>query len=181
MLPPVDEHPLTKRHRRSEFDCGEPVLNDYLARFAMQAHQRGGAKTFVTCPNAEPTRILGYYTLAPASVTFARVPASVTKGLARHEVPMFRLARLAVDRAMQGNGLGRALLFAAGTRCVAVAQEIGGVALVIDAKSERAARWYSGFGAVRLADAPMTLVLPLATIAAEIEKARGSSPDKGPR
>jgi len=171
MLPPVDEHPLTKRHRRTEFDCGEPALNEYLARFAMQGHQRGGAKTFVTCPRAEPTRILGHYTLAPASVAFARVPASVTKGLARHEAPMFRLARLAVDRTVQGQGLGQALLFAAGARCLAVAEEVGGVALVIDAKSERAARWYAGFGAVRLDDAPMTLIFPLATIATEIKRA----------
>jgi len=166
MLPPAAESPLTKAHRRAAFDCGEPALNDYLARFAMQAHQRGGAKTFVTCPKAAPTRILGYYTVAPASVAFARVPASVTKGLARHEVPMFRLARLAVDGSVQRQGLGQALLFAAGQRCLAVAQEVGGIALLIDAKSERAAGWYSGFGAVRLNDAPMTLVLPLATIAA---------------
>ena len=148
---------MTKRHRRAAFDCGEPALNEYLARFAMQAHQRGGAKTFVTCPTAEPTRILGYYTLAPASVAFARVPASLTKGLARHEVPMFRLARLAVDVSVQGQGLGQALLFAAGNRCLAVAEQVGGVALLIDAKSERAARWYAGFGAVQLEDAPMSL------------------------
>lgn len=164
MLPPVEETPLTKAHRRADFDCGESALNDYLARFAMQAHQRGGAKTFVTCPTAEPTRILGYYTLAPASVAFARVPASVSKGLARHEVPMFRLALLAVDVSVQGLGLGQALLFAAGVRCLAVAQEVGGVALLIDAKSDRAAAWYASFGALRLDDAPSTLVLPLATL-----------------
>jgi GNAT superfamily N-acetyltransferase len=168
MLPPVEERPLTKAHRRADFDCGEPALNDYLARFAMQAHQRGGAKTFVTCPTAEPARILGYYTLAPASVAFTRVPASITKGLARHEVPMFRLARLAVDASVQGQGLGQALLFAAARRCLAVAEKVGGVALLIDAKSDRAANWYEGFGAARLADAPLTLVLPLKTIAAAI-------------
>ena len=171
MLPPVEESPLTKAHRRADFDCGEPALNDYLARFAMQAHQRGGAKTFVTCPTAEPTRILGYYTLAPASVGFARVPAAFTKGLARHEVPMFRLARLAVDVSVQGQGLGQALLLAVGRRCLAVAEEVGGVALLIDAKSDRAASWYEGFGAARLADAPLTLVLPLKTIAAAIGRA----------
>jgi len=168
MLPPAEESPLTKAHRRANFDCGEPPLNDYLARFAMQAHQRGGAKTFVTCPTAEPTRILGYYTLAPASVAFARVPASVTKGLARHDVPMLRLARLAVDVSVQRLGLGQALLFAAGKRCVTVAQEVGGVALLIDAKSDRAAKWYESFGATRLADAPLTLVLLLKTIAKAI-------------
>jgi hypothetical protein len=168
MLPPVEEAPLTKAHRRADFDCGEAALNDYLARFAMQAHQRGGAKTFVTCPTAEPTRILGYYTLAPASVAFARLPAAVTRGLARHEVPMFRLARLAVDISVQGQGLGQALLFGAGKRCFAVAEEVGGVALLIDAKSDRAARWYESFGAARLADAPLTLVLPLKTIATAV-------------
>jgi hypothetical protein len=165
MLPPVEERPLTKAHRRADFDCGEPALNDYLARFAMQAHQRGGAKTFVTCPTTEPTRILGYYTLAPASVAFARVPGVVSKGLARHDVPMFRLARLAVDVSVQGQGLGQALLFAAGKRSLAVAREVGGVALLIDAKSERVAAWYASFGAVRLDDAPSTLVLPLASFA----------------
>jgi GNAT superfamily N-acetyltransferase len=164
-LPPAEEAPLSKAHRRADFDCGEPDLNDYLARYAMQAHRRGGAKTLVTCPTDEPTRILGYYTLAPASVAFARVPASVTKGLARHEVPMFRLARVAVDRSVQGQTLGKALLFAAGRRCLVVAQEIGGVALLIDAKSDRAAAWYASFGALRLDDAPMSLVLPLAVLA----------------
>jgi GNAT superfamily N-acetyltransferase len=167
-LPPAEERPLTKAHRRADFDCGEPAPNDYLARFAMQAHERGGSKTFVTYPTGEPTRILGYYTLAPASVDFARVPAPVTKGLARHEVPMFRLARLAVDLSVQKQGLGQALLFAAGRRCLAVAEEVGGVALLIDAKSDRAARRYESFGATRLADAPLTLVLPLKTIAAAI-------------
>jgi len=176
MLPPVEEAPLTRAHGRAAFDCGEPALNEYLARFAMQAHERGGAKTFVTCPKGEPARILGYYTLAPASVAFARVPALVKKGLARHEVPMFRLARLAVDVSAQGHGLGQALLFAAGKRGLAVAEEVGGVALLIDAKSERAAHWYAGFGAVRLDDAPSTLVLPLTVFKAGSRPPRGSGP-----
>jgi hypothetical protein len=61
--------------------------------------------------------------------------------------------------------LGGALLIAAGRRCIAVAEEVGGVALLIDAKSDRAAQWYEGFGALRLEDAPLSLVLPLSTIA----------------
>jgi hypothetical protein len=61
--------------------------------------------------------------------------------------------------------MGGALLIAAGRRCNAVAEEVGGVALLIDAKSDRAAQWYEGFGAIRLEDAPLSLVLPLSTIA----------------
>ena len=52
---------------------------------------------------------------------------------------------------------------------LAVAAEVGGVALLIDAKGEKAAKWYESFGAIRLADAPLTLVLPLKTIAQAIE------------
>jgi hypothetical protein len=44
------------------------------------------------------------------------------------------------------------------------AAEVGGVALLIDAKNEKVAKWYASYGAVPLLDAPLTLVLPLATI-----------------
>ena len=66
---------------------------------------------------------------------------------------------------MQGQGLGGDLLLAAGERALAVAAEVGGIALAIDAKDEKAARWYERFGALRLPDDPLKLVLPLAVIA----------------
>ena len=44
------------------------------------------------------------------------------------------------------------------------ATEVGGVAFLIDAENERAARWYSSYGAIPLADAPLSLLLPLATV-----------------
>ena len=94
------------------------------------------------------------------------------RGLARHDVPGFRLARLAVDRRFQGRGIGGQLLLAAGRRCLLAAAEVGGVALVIDAKNEMAAGWYAIYGAVPLLDAPLTLLLPLATIEAAVKKAR---------
>jgi GNAT superfamily N-acetyltransferase len=85
------------------------------------------------------------------------------RGLARHDVPGFRLARLATDLKLQGRGLGGQLLAAAARRCLRVAAEVGGVILIIDAKSERAAAWYASYGAVPLADKPLTLVMGLAT------------------
>ena len=158
------EEALTRAHDRKRFDCGEPSLIDYLVRFARQNHDSGGAKTFVAVPPDEPIRILGYYSLSPASLTYARTPAIVRRGLGRYEVPVFRLARLATDLSMQGQGLGGQLLIAAGMRCLAVATQVGGVALFIDAISERAAQWYASYGAVPLQDAPLSLVLPLAVI-----------------
>jgi GNAT superfamily N-acetyltransferase len=87
-------------------------------------------------------------------------------------VPGFRLARLAVDRRLQGLGIGGQLLLAAGRRCLLASAEVGGVVIVIDAKNERVARWYAGYGAVPLLDAPLSLVLPLATIKDALKKAR---------
>lgn len=164
-VPTWREEPIARAHRRGAFDCGVPALNEYLARFARQNHELGGAKAFVAVPVEDPARVLGYYTLSPASLAYDRVPSEVTRGLARFDVPVFRLGRLAVDRSAQGMGLGGQLLLAAGGRALRVAAQASGVALTIDAKDERAARWYEGLGALRLLDAPRTLVLPLATIA----------------
>jgi GNAT superfamily N-acetyltransferase len=170
-LPLWREEAISKRQDRESFDCGEPALNEFLRRHARRSHELGGAKTFVAVNSDDGKTILGFYSLSPASIAFARTPDVVKRGLARHEVPGFRLARLGVDRRFQGQGLGGQLLMAAGRRCVLAASEVGGVALVIDAKNETAAGWYAGFGSVQLADAPLTLMLPLSTIAAALREA----------
>jgi GNAT superfamily N-acetyltransferase len=159
------EGPITRRHDRKSFDCGSPELNEYLDRYARQNHETGGAKSFVAVPVAEPAKVLGYYSISPGSIEFARIPAELTKKLGRYEVPVFRLGRLAVSRPMQGRGLGGELLLAAGSRALRVAMEVGGVALAIDAKDAKAARWYERFGALQLLDDPLKLILPLSVIA----------------
>jgi GNAT superfamily N-acetyltransferase len=160
------EEALSRRHDRAGFDCGVPALNEYLQRHARQNHECGGAKTFVAVLPDSPNTILGYYTIAPGAIDFGNVPDPAKKGLGRYEVPVFRLGRLAVLLARQGQGLGGELLIAAGERALAVAEAVGGVALAIDANDDRAAQWYERFGALRLLDDPLKLILPLATIAA---------------
>ena len=162
------EEPIGRHHDRKTFDCGVAALNDYLARYARQNHEAGGAKTFVAVATAMPTCLLGYYTISPGVIEFARIPERLTKKLGRYEVPVFRLGRLAVDLSVQHHGLGGDLLLAAGMRALAVAREVGGVGLAIDAKDEPAARWYERFGALRLLDDRHKLILPLATIAVAI-------------
>lgn len=68
-----------------------------------------------------------------------RFPGAISKGLGRYDVPVFRLGRLAVDKSMQGQGLGAQLLLSAGKRCIQAALQVGGVALLIDAKINRSA------------------------------------------
>lgn len=165
-----DETPIGKKHDREAFDCGDPDLNTYLKRYARQNHESGGAKCFLAVRTEQPTRIFGFYTLSPASLEYARTPALAKKGLGRYDVPVFRIGRLAVDQTVQGSGLGGSLLLRAAERCIRVAQEVGGVALLIDAKNDRAATWYESYGALRLTDAPLSLVLPLATAAAALKR-----------
>jgi len=165
------EEPLARRHDRQGFDCGSSDLNEYLRRYARQNHDSGGAKTFVAVPPDAPSAVLGYYSISPGAIDFARVPATLTRKLGRYEVPVFRLGRLAVSLSVQGCGLGADLLLAAGERALAVATEVGGVALAIDAKDARAAGWYERFGALRLLDDPLRLVLPLGTVAEALRTA----------
>lgn len=164
------EEALTRHHNRADFDCGIVELNEYLQRYARQNHESGGAKTFVAVAPKTPTIVLGYYTISPGAVAFTRAPAAVTRKLGRYDVPVFRLGRLAVSVTVQGQGLGGDLLLAAGERALAVARDVGGAALAIDAKDERAATWYERFGALRLLDDPLKLVLPLETIAAALKR-----------
>lgn len=165
------EEPIAKHHDRAGFDCGVPDLNQYLAKFARQNHESGGAKTFVAVAPARSARVLGFYSISPGAVEFARVPPKLAKGLGRYDVPVFRLGRLAVDLSCQGRGLGGELLIAAGTRALAVALEVGGVALAIDARDAKAAAWYQRFRAMPLVDDPLKLILPLQTIAEAIASA----------
>ena len=171
-LPEWSEEPIAKRHARGSFECGEPALDEFLRRHARQSHELGAAKTFLAVSKADHKTILGFYSVCPASLAYARTPELIRKGLARREVPVFRLARLAVDRRFQGEVLGGQLLLLAGRRCVLAASEVGGLAMLIDAKNERVARWYASFGAVSLSDAPSSLVLPLATMEAALRAAR---------
>jgi hypothetical protein len=165
------EEPIGRRHARETFDCGEVALNEFLQRHARKSHEMGGAKTFLAIDEADNKTILGYYSLSPASIAYARTPELIRRGLARHDVPAFRLARLAVDIKVQGQGLGGQLLLSAGKRCLLASAEVGGVAMLIDAKNARVAAWYASYGALPLLDAPLSLLLPLTTVEAALKAA----------
>jgi GNAT superfamily N-acetyltransferase len=162
------EEPIRKGHNRQTFDCGEVALNEFLQLYARNSHELGGAKTFLAIDDSDNKTVLGYYSVSPAAIEYARAPEIVRRGLARYDVPCFRLARLAVDRTAQNQGLGGQLLLAAGRRCVLAAAEVGGVALLIDAKNDKVAKWYKSYGAMQLIDAALILMLPLATIEAAL-------------
>ena len=164
------EEPIDKKHDRDAFDCGETALNEFLRRYARKSHELGGAKTFLAIDDADGKTVLGFYSVSPASISYARTPEVIRRELARHDVPAFRLANMAADLKMQGQGLGGQLLLSAGRRCLLAATEVGGVAMLIDAKNERVAAWYVSYGALPLLDAPLTPVLPLTTVQASLNR-----------
>ena len=133
---------LRADHDLAPFDCGNDELNRFLKRFALANQQAQSAQTYVACRGV---MVLGYYSLVFGSVAHEQTPERVKKGLARHPVPVMILARLAIDKTMQGKGLGQGLLKDALERTVRAA-DIGGLrALLVHAKDDSARLFYEHF------------------------------------
>jgi GNAT superfamily N-acetyltransferase len=124
------------------FDCGDAALNRYLARFALTNQSSGCAQTYVA---ASAKTVVGYYSLSVGAVAHAGAPPRMVKGLARHPVPVMLLARLAVDNAVKGKGLGAALLHDALARTLQAADIAGIRAVIVHAKDDTARHFYEHF------------------------------------
>ncbi|MCW5220141.1 GNAT family N-acetyltransferase [Verminephrobacter aporrectodeae subsp. tuberculatae] len=148
-------------HDRSQFDSGTLALDRYLREQVSQDIRRRVAACFVAL--TDERRVAGYYTLATASVPLADLPDGLRRKLPRYgSVPAIRMGRLAVDAAFKGQGLGGALLVNALRR--AASSEIPAVVLIVDAKDDQAAAFYRHHASTPLADSPLTLFLPLASV-----------------
>ena len=133
---------LRRDHPIEEFDCGREELNRYLIRYAWQNQQAGAAQTYVGIVGKV---IVGYHTLVVGQVTLEDAPERLKKGLAKHPVPIMLLARLAIDRRWQGQGVGKALLRDAMQRTLQAADIAGIRAFAVHAKNEEARRFYEHF------------------------------------
>lgn len=158
--------PLTKRHDRSTFACGNEALDRYLQHQARQDAERHVAAPFVLLvpPHAQ---VLGYYTLSASTVRIDELPQEQARRLPRYPLlPVTLLGRLAVDRSLKGQGAGTFLLMDALHRCAASAAQIAAMAVVVDAKDETAATFYRHFDFMPLQSDPHRLFLPMKTVAA---------------
>ncbi len=153
---------LDTRHDRRSFSCGDSELDGYLKRFARQHAAAKVSRTYVAANGAT---ILGYYSLAMSAIRKDQLPAAHQSRFPNYPLPVARLARLAVDQRYQRQGLGELLLADALSRCLRLSEEIGMVGDVVDAKHERARRYYERFEFERFPDSPLTLWLPTAAIA----------------
>jgi GNAT superfamily N-acetyltransferase len=134
---------LNRTHAVDPFTCGQPELDRFLVRHALQAQQSNSSQTYVAVDDGE---VVGFYTIVAGEVRHTNAPARVVKGMPRHPIPLLVLARLAVHSNSQGRGLGAGLLLDALERTLQVAEVIGVRALAVHAKDDRAAAFYRHFG-----------------------------------
>jgi GNAT superfamily N-acetyltransferase len=137
---------LDRKHVVERFTCGQPELDRFLVRHALQAQQAHSSRTYVAVQSGD---VVGYYAIVAGEVRHADAPARVAKGMPRHPIPLLVLARLAVHTEMQGKRLGAGLLLDALGRTLHVADMVGVRALAVHAKDDGAAAFYEHFGFAR--------------------------------
>ena len=152
--------PLDHEADTTGFVSGETVLDEYLQRYASPDIKRGVARVFVASPAKSLPVVAGFYTLSAASIAAETLPEQRRKKLPRYPVPVALLGRLAVCQPFQGQGLGAILLADACKRVAAASETLAVAAIVVDAKSPKAAAFYQHFGFIELPGQPGRWMLP---------------------
>jgi ribosomal protein S18 acetylase RimI-like enzyme len=157
----------SKWHNRKDFDCGVQELNLYLQQIANQDQKRGLSRTYVLADSAS---IVGYHSLAAHSVSRENLPPNVSAG-GYKDIPFLLLGRLAVDRKFQGQGYGGAMIYHAFHITRETAEKVGIIGMIVDAKSEKAASFYEGFGFRRIQGSKNRLVMPISSLGDHVRAA----------
>ena len=156
-MPLSPPQPLADHHLLGNFTSGATALDDWLKRRARANQASGASRTFVVC---EGDAVVGYYALASGGITLQDAPGRLSRNMP-NPIPVVVLARLAVDQAYQGRGLGRALFRDSAQRVVNAADVIGIRGVVVHALSEEAKAFYLALGFDPSPNDPMTLMVTL--------------------
>ena len=117
-------------HRRRAFTCGFAPIDNFLKSSLSDQIKTGLFVAYMATDPASPD-VLGFYTLGAMAVradhgdgywNTSRTP----------DIPVIYLRAVAVHRDQQGQGLGTALLIDAMRRCVALSEDVGAAAIVLD-------------------------------------------------
>jgi GNAT superfamily N-acetyltransferase len=149
---------LSAAHDLSGFDSGEPALDDWLRRRAMQNEVSGASRTYVV---SIKRKVVGYYTLAVGAIADVEAPGRIRRNMP-DPVPVMVLGRLAVDKTVHGDGVGTGLLRDAVLRTVQAAEIAGIRAILVHAISEAAKRFYEKYGFIASPVDPMTVIITVA-------------------
>ena len=152
--------PIQTSHDTSRFDCGNPLLNDWLKRRALANHVGGASRCYVV---TEVNAVVAYYALSAGAVAASQATGNIKRNMP-DPIPVLVLARLAIDQRCQAQGLGKALLKDAVQRAMRVAREVGVRALLVHAIDASAEAFYLKHGFSASPVAPHTLMLRLAEL-----------------
>lgn len=153
---------------RQNFDCGSDALNRYLQQTAKQHNKKGISRTFVLVDieqldTGQPQTIIGFFTLAICEIRSSQLPNKWKKKYPS-AIAGVKLARLAVAKAYQRQGIGEILMVEAMKKALIIADNAGVIGLFVDAKDEAAKGYYLRYGFISFVDSPLKLFLPLTTI-----------------
>lgn len=131
---------LGAAHELDGFVCGSVEQTEWLRRHA-RASARAGTRVLVVTPTDSDV-VAAYYAWCMASVSVADAPLRLRKGAGRYPQPVALLARLGVDVAHEGRGLGAGLLRDVIARTLALGEEIGCRGLLVHAETPEARDFY---------------------------------------
>lgn len=154
---------LGPHHFTKSFSCGEPTLDGFIQRHALNNQRRNYSKTYVEVDRVGGD-IQGFYSLSSGSASFDEAPMKITRGLPRYPVPIVVIGRLAVSQDHQGKGVGDKLLRDALRRVVVISENLGIAAVVVDCKSELVKPFYERFGFRSAGDQSLKLFLKTSKI-----------------
>lgn len=138
---------LSKDHQKSDFDCGNALLNNYIQKQAKQDVTRDLAACYILNNDSEK-RVLGYYTLSGNSIDRNDFPPEMMQKMPPSYInlPTILLGRLAVDKNEKAKGFGAILLMHALEKCVQISESLGVLAVIVDPIDENAIRFYAKYG-----------------------------------
>jgi GNAT superfamily N-acetyltransferase len=166
---PYRFEPLSRDHDRGAFCSSSPSLNSYLQTLARKDVERRVSAAFVMVDDAAPATIIGYYTLSAFAIELTELPETLQKKLPRYpRLPATMLGRLARDERFAG--VGSLLLLNALERAFQQSTQIASLAVIAEAKDERALAFYRKFGFQELAGSTNRVFLPMGTIAELLQR-----------
>lgn len=145
----------------TSFKCGHEPLDEYICRYASQDVRRNVARVFVATPENDPHQLSGFFTLSAGSVSCSSLPSSLARKLPRYPVPVALIGRLAVDKKLQGKGLGSILLADACQKVSQASTVLAVAGIIVDAIDDKAISFYEHFGFIPLQGQRDKMLLPV--------------------
>ena len=168
--PALRFEPLSKKHDRAKFRCGEPALDDWFRARASQDEKRGLTRVFVAV-DGEDDAVAGFYSLSAFTLAPENLPDDLKRKLPRYEnLPAALIGRLARSEKMHGRGVGELLVADAIKRILGASETLALYAILVESKHARASKFYRSFGFIPFPDTPNRLFLLTSTARAALSR-----------